>query len=931
MLKWKVASKQSFGESTDGGTTVVGAGASGPVAHDLQQCLQAATADLGRISDKSRWLLTALGSLPLEQQEQAKDVVATVLGLKGQFEVIQSQVLQLLELQQKPSSSSPAQAVPQAAGGCAGSSREAQLQHDGGGGGSSGGGSSPDGAAIVTAGGSHRCVRRCKSCLSGDAAPAAAVAAVAVVRTCLGHLTRQSNVESNGKPWSRWQSASPLLSRPANGDTAAPTDKELTCRQRGDAAGGGPLSKVLVREASSSSREGTDDWDPVRTCLSNGSCGGCNVGPVVDSDDQSSMTSGWSDSSKETPSTGDGPTRCLPLHDKVTPVAQARRARVIKDFVESERKYCTVLSAIVKDYMEAPQASLEDCSEQDTRTIFPLSLKNIYKFHRKLLALLEKRAGTIKDVDVVGDVFTRFTESLDQSSVFTEYRDYIDNFPIALSTIRRLQKCSSEFRKWTKRCRRSSVLVLDLTNLLLIPVCRVPGYVSTLQQLLQFTEPEHPDAFHLRWCLPKFEVVASDLSQAIAKSVTMAKYRLSDDGIADDSVIEEESTRWTGPERTGSEDSVLVRCKDGGERRQTEEVVVLNAVAASDTSSRIGLVSGGEYHPRSYAAQSVLNGLVTLPRKQHKDRDAKWTTAPPRGIANGGHAEAGHSLGESHLRNVKVTPQGNSYCVSSSTLPRPPRRPVDSQPAAARDNSTDVNQPAATITVASGSAAMAAAAAATGSASGVRGSPRLFREKSRALRPSHHTSQFDLRHGVQSPASKSAIHRWMHASQPDLLSSKCDSLHSLAGSPSSAACERPATGIEDAGGKRQKQRKGFGALLKFFFAKKLLQKSKAASAKKGPVESAPKNGSSATLFVSRSKLGGMPANGTHLTGASSPTLERFQQLTDGSQYGYGCNAAGDAILSDLDQLDSGSAVLAASGCAAAAAVAAALPGKDNLI
>ena len=65
-----------------------------------------------------------------------------------------------------------------------------------------------------------------------------------------------------------------------------------------------------------------------------------------------------------------------------------------------------------------------------------------------------------------------------QVDIFAQYRDYIDNFTIALRSIRKLNKTSERFRSTLKVCQRETGGdKLSLVNHLLAPVRRMPNYV----------------------------------------------------------------------------------------------------------------------------------------------------------------------------------------------------------------------------------------------------------------------------------------------------------------------------------------------------------------------------------------------------------------------------------------------------------------------
>lgn len=168
----------------------------------------------------------------------------------------------------------------------------------------------------------------------------------------------------------------------------------------------------------------------------------------------------------------------------------AKRARVAQELVETERSYVYQLGLIVQQYLNPLRLAVDNKKE----IITPADIKNIfggieviYQYNSALLKTLEQRVAQWSDAQTLADIFSEMTVYL------KAYNPYISSYTNAMDTIDRYMTNSAfvAFQNNAKRLKDARGLVL--TDLLIIPIQRIPRYVMLLQELARSTPTTHPD------------------------------------------------------------------------------------------------------------------------------------------------------------------------------------------------------------------------------------------------------------------------------------------------------------------------------------------------------------------------------------------------------------------------------------------------------
>lgn len=534
-------------------------------------------------------------TLDVAQQEQIRDIAQMVHALKAQFEQIQSQISQATEnqrllegqvrsLQQRDRASAAAlAAVPPSAQNQPGD--ESPQCH------TMSRRRADPAAAAATASGSA-CCPFCSRPLPDGACPSPPTARSSrdgcgsgerylspLLKSFIASLPGPGEAQSDGGH------------SDSDGHAPPPLPPVAMRKKKGSSS----AAALLPRSVSQFDRRRSSSADSDGTSLTSSQSGSS----------KGKRKSAASHSSGRSPSSADGLSR------------RAHRYRIVKELTESERNYCSTLRIILEHYQEPLQAS-GHVSEADCLTIFPPSLQRIHDYHCGILRTLEDRMTTWKNRDVVGDIFAHFTEAHERPGSGAGYREYIENFTTAVATVGRLERTSERFRRTIKGCELQSPAKHGLVSLLMFPVRRIPNYVLMLQQLLKYTEANHPDEFYIPSCLSKF----SDILRAMDSSVEQTLHSSSDTASA---------PSGSSRARPLLHSRSAAACLSSGEELEDDEDHKAASTTTKDSGNYsnnddAGLGADGVDHPDKQAAAAAASqdsaAPTTLPRSFLKKSSA---------------------------------------------------------------------------------------------------------------------------------------------------------------------------------------------------------------------------------------------------------------------------------------------------------------------
>ncbi|XP_053565265.1 rho guanine nucleotide exchange factor 33 [Bombina bombina] len=190
--------------------------------------------------------------------------------------------------------------------------------------------------------------------------------------------------------------------------------------------------------------------------------------------------------------------RNIPVENALSePKVFARRQSAAKDLLESERKYVLNLSHILKIRATLQGSDIKRTAKE--RSFFPSSLRYLIQHHLDLLHILQERVVKWSRQGILGDIFLKLTN--DENNFLDYYVAYLKDLPESISVIHIvvLKEAEEDIKS-------------DLYILLFHVVQRIPEYLILLQNILKYTEQEHPDYYLLLVCVQRLRVFISHYS-----------------------------------------------------------------------------------------------------------------------------------------------------------------------------------------------------------------------------------------------------------------------------------------------------------------------------------------------------------------------------------------------------------------------------------
>ncbi|XP_008563795.1 PREDICTED: epithelial cell-transforming sequence 2 oncogene-like isoform X4 [Galeopterus variegatus] len=201
-----------------------------------------------------------------------------------------------------------------------------------------------------------------------------------------------------------------------------------------------------------------------------------------------------------------------------------KRTRVVKELLQSERKYVQTLEIVRDVYVTPLKAALSSnraiLSAANIQIIFS-DILQILSLNRQFLDNLRDRLQEWGPAHCVGEIVIKFGSQLNT------YTNFFNNYPIVLKTIEKCREMVPAFRAFLKRHDKTIVTkMLSLPELLLYPSRRFEEYINLLYALRLHTPAEHVDRGDLTTAIDQIKKYKSYIDQ-MKQNVSM-KDQLSD-------------------------------------------------------------------------------------------------------------------------------------------------------------------------------------------------------------------------------------------------------------------------------------------------------------------------------------------------------------------------------------------------------------------
>ncbi|XP_062826671.1 rho guanine nucleotide exchange factor 33 isoform X2 [Anolis carolinensis] len=193
-----------------------------------------------------------------------------------------------------------------------------------------------------------------------------------------------------------------------------------------------------------------------------------------------------------------GPSRYSSMENLLQdPSIAAKRQNIALDLLESERKYVVSLSLVLK--IKTTWQGPEMKRNVKERSFVPNSLRYLAQQHVDLLHALQERVLSWPRQGILGDIFLKLTN--DENNFLDYYVAYLRDLPECISLVHVviLKEIEDEIKS-------------DLYIVFFHIVQRIPEYLLHLQNILKFTEQEHPDYYLLLVCVQRLRVFISHYS-----------------------------------------------------------------------------------------------------------------------------------------------------------------------------------------------------------------------------------------------------------------------------------------------------------------------------------------------------------------------------------------------------------------------------------
>ncbi|KAM5263996.1 LOW QUALITY PROTEIN: epithelial cell-transforming sequence 2 oncogene-like [Ctenodactylus gundi] len=211
------------------------------------------------------------------------------------------------------------------------------------------------------------------------------------------------------------------------------------------------------------------------------------------------------------------------LERKLQRNATEKQAKVVRELLQSERKYVQALE-IVRDVYVAPlRAALSSnraiLSVTNIQIIFS-NILQILSLNRQLLEKLRDRLQEWGPNHCVGEIFIKFGS-------LNTYTNFFNNYPVVLETMEKCRETTPLFRAFLKRHNKTIVTnMLSLPELLLYPSQRLEEYTHLLYALRLHTPADHVDRVDLTTAIDQITKYKNYIGQ-MKENISM-KEQLSD-------------------------------------------------------------------------------------------------------------------------------------------------------------------------------------------------------------------------------------------------------------------------------------------------------------------------------------------------------------------------------------------------------------------
>ncbi|CAO2628382.1 Epithelial cell-transforming sequence 2 oncogene-like [Lemmus lemmus] len=232
-----------------------------------------------------------------------------------------------------------------------------------------------------------------------------------------------------------------------------------------------------------------------------------------------------------------------------------KRTQVVRELVQSERRYVQMLGIVRDVYARPLRAALSSnraiLSAANIHIIFSDILR-ILNLNRDFLDNLRDRLQEWSPAHCVGEIFIKFGRQLNT------YTNFFNNYPVVLKTIEKCREMTPAFRAFLKRHDNTiATKMLSLPELLLYPSRRFEEYIHLLYALRLHTPAGHIDRGDLTTAIDQIKNYKDYIDQ-IKENIKLRKQLVDTQTIISDCPTLSEANKYL----IRIQDVVQLRCYD---------------------------------------------------------------------------------------------------------------------------------------------------------------------------------------------------------------------------------------------------------------------------------------------------------------------------------------------------------------------------------
>ncbi|KAI8319579.1 Dbl homology domain-containing protein, partial [Martensiomyces pterosporus] len=198
---------------------------------------------------------------------------------------------------------------------------------------------------------------------------------------------------------------------------------------------------------------------------------------------------------------------------------ETKRNNVIQELIATERSYVEKLRALIDIYAVPLRSAARSANNSlipayDAHVIFG-NIERVSEVNERFLGDLEAwQKGEMDPKETIGSLCR------DHFVDFHVYKRYINGYQHALESSRELEAKNPLYAAFLQKAReREECKKLGISDLLIMPVQRIPRYTLLLTDLLKVTPEDDPDAQRIQLALERVNEIGQLAGNRIAESV----------------------------------------------------------------------------------------------------------------------------------------------------------------------------------------------------------------------------------------------------------------------------------------------------------------------------------------------------------------------------------------------------------------------------